>query len=50
MTDRAKEEVENQLENNPASLPDREIQENLKEIMLSDAQKNDMSALPEIDF
>jgi trimethylamine--corrinoid protein Co-methyltransferase len=50
MTHRAKEEVENLLEKNPASLPDREIQENLKEIMLSDAQKNDMSALPEIDF
>jgi trimethylamine--corrinoid protein Co-methyltransferase len=50
ITDRAKEEVENLLQKNPAPLPDKEIQNSLKEIMLSDAQRNGMSALPKIDF
>jgi len=50
ITDRAKEEVENLLEKNPPSLPDKDTQKALKEIMLSDAQRNDMASLPEIDF
>jgi trimethylamine--corrinoid protein Co-methyltransferase len=50
ITARAKEEVENLLENNPPPLPDKEIQNALREIMLSDAQRNDMVSLPEIDF
>jgi trimethylamine--corrinoid protein Co-methyltransferase len=50
ITGRAKEEVENLLEKNPPSLPDKETQKALQEIMLSDAQKNDMPSLPEIRF
>jgi trimethylamine--corrinoid protein Co-methyltransferase len=50
ITDRAKEEVENLLLKNPPALPDTEIQKALREIMLSDARKNGMPSLPEIDF
>jgi hypothetical protein len=42
--------AENLLEKNPPSLPDKETQKALQEIMLSDAQKNDMPSLPEIRF
>jgi trimethylamine--corrinoid protein Co-methyltransferase len=50
ITDRAKEEVENLLQKNPPPLPDKDTQKTLREIMLSDAQRNDMPSLPEIDF
>jgi trimethylamine--corrinoid protein Co-methyltransferase len=50
ITARAKEEVENLLQKNPPPLPDKETQKALKEIMLSDAKKNDMPSLPEIIF
>lgn len=50
ITDRAKEEVESLLQKNPPPLPDKETQKALKEIMLSDAQRNDMPSLPEISF
>jgi trimethylamine--corrinoid protein Co-methyltransferase len=50
ITERAKEEVENLLEKNPPPLPDNETQKALKEIMLSDAQRNSMPSLPEIDL
>jgi trimethylamine--corrinoid protein Co-methyltransferase len=50
ITARAKEEVENLLQKNPPALPDKETQKTLKEIMLSDAQINDMSSLPEINI
>jgi trimethylamine--corrinoid protein Co-methyltransferase len=50
ITERAKEEVENLLQKNPPSLPDKETQKTLKEIMLSDARRNDMPSLPEISF
>lgn len=50
ITDRAKEEVESLLQKNPPPLPDEETQKALKEIMLSDAQRNDMLSLPEISF
>jgi len=50
ITTRAKEEVENLLQKNPPSLPDKETQKSLREIMLSDARKNGMSSLPEIDY
>ncbi len=50
ITERAKEEVENQLQKNPPPLPDKETQKALKEIMLSDAQRNGMSSLPEIEL
>jgi len=50
ITERAKEEVENLLQKNPPPIPDKETQKALQEIMLSDAQQNDMSSLPELDF
>ncbi len=50
ITDRAKEEVENLLQKNPPPLPDKETQKALKEIMLSDAMRNGMYSLPEINF
>jgi trimethylamine--corrinoid protein Co-methyltransferase len=50
ITDRAKEEVENLLQKNPPALPDKETQKALKEIMLSDAQRNGMLSLPEISI
>lgn len=50
ITDRAEEEVEDLLHRNPPPLPDKETQKILKEIMLSDAKKNGMPSLPEIDF
>ncbi len=50
ISSRAKEEVESLLQKNLAPLPDKEIQKALKEIMLSDAQRNGMPSLPEIDF
>jgi trimethylamine--corrinoid protein Co-methyltransferase len=50
ITTRAKEEVENLLQKNPPSLPDKETQKTLREIMLSDARRNGMSSLPEIDY
>jgi trimethylamine--corrinoid protein Co-methyltransferase len=50
ITERAKEEVENLLQKNPPSLPDKETQNALEEIMLSDARRNDMPSLPEIGF
>jgi trimethylamine--corrinoid protein Co-methyltransferase len=50
ITDRAKEEVENLLLKNPPALPDTEIQKALREIMLSDARKNGIPSLPEIDL
>jgi trimethylamine--corrinoid protein Co-methyltransferase len=50
ITARAKDEVETLLQKNPPPLPDKETRKSLKEIMLSDAQKNGMSSLPEINF
>ncbi|MGD9344487.1 MAG: trimethylamine methyltransferase family protein [Candidatus Aminicenantes bacterium] len=50
ITSRAKEELENLLQKNPPPLPDRETQKSLKEIMLSDARRSGMSALPEINY
>ncbi len=50
ITARAKEEVDNLLQTNPAPLPDKDIQKTLKEIMLSDARRNGMSSLPEIEL
>jgi len=50
ITDRAKEEVENLLQKNPPPLPDQKTQKALREIMLSDAQRNDMLSLPEISL
>ncbi len=50
ITARAKEEVENLLQMNPPALPDTEIQKALREIMLSDARRNGMPSLPEIDL
>jgi len=50
ITERAKEEVENLLQKNPPSLPDKETQKALKEIMLSEARSNDMPSLPEINI
>jgi trimethylamine--corrinoid protein Co-methyltransferase len=50
IAERAKEEVESLLQKNPPALPDKETQKALKEIMLSDAQRNDMPSLPEINI
>jgi len=50
ITDRAKEEVEILLQKNPPPLPDKETQKALQEVMLSDAQRNDMPSLPKISF
>jgi trimethylamine--corrinoid protein Co-methyltransferase len=48
ITLRAKEEIENLMQKNPPQLPDQNTAKALREIMLSDAQKNGMSALPEL--
>jgi trimethylamine--corrinoid protein Co-methyltransferase len=50
ITARAKEEVENLLQKNPPPLPDKETRQALREIMLSDAQRNGMPSLPEISL
>jgi trimethylamine--corrinoid protein Co-methyltransferase len=50
IAERAKEELENLLQKNPPPLPDNETQKALKEIMLSDARRNDMPSLPEMDI
>ncbi len=47
---RAKEKVTELLRNNEPPLPDKETRQALREIMLSDAKRNDMSSLPEISF
>lgn len=50
ITARAKKEVENLLQKNPPPLPDKEIQKALREIMESDAKKNNTPSLPKISF
>jgi trimethylamine--corrinoid protein Co-methyltransferase len=50
ISDRAKEEVENLLQKIPPPLPDKDTQKILKEIMLSDAKRNDIPSLPETDL
>ncbi len=47
---RAKEKVTELLRNNEPPLPDKETRQALREIMLSDAKRNEMSSLPEISF
>jgi len=46
--DRAREEVTRILRENPPQLPDKEIQSELRQIMLADAKANGVSSLPEI--
>jgi trimethylamine--corrinoid protein Co-methyltransferase len=45
---RAREKMEDILQNIPPSLPDSEIQEELRKIMLSETQKFGLTSLPEI--
>ncbi len=49
ITDRASEEVERILNENPPSLPEKDVIQELQKIMLSDAKNNGISALPDID-
>jgi trimethylamine--corrinoid protein Co-methyltransferase len=48
IADRAAEEVEKLLKENPVSPLEKDILNELRQIMLSDAQKNGLSSLPEI--
>jgi len=48
MVDRAGEEVAKLLKDNPPLLPDKEVQQELRQIMLKDAKANGISSLPEI--
>ena len=48
MAERAREEVGRLLKENPPQLPDKEVQQELRQIMLNDAKANGLSSLPEI--
>jgi trimethylamine--corrinoid protein Co-methyltransferase len=48
MADRASEEVENILKENPPSLPEDNICQELRKIMVSDARDNGITSLPEL--
>jgi trimethylamine--corrinoid protein Co-methyltransferase len=48
LSDRASEEVEKILVNNPPPLPDADIRKDLEKIMLADAQANGVSSLPRL--
>ena len=50
MVDRAREEVEKLLRENPPVLPDKALQQELHQIMLKDAKANGLSSLPEIEL
>ncbi|MCK4647118.1 MAG: hypothetical protein KAU46_12765, partial [Candidatus Aminicenantes bacterium] len=48
MADRASEEVETLLKENPLSMPEDTICQELRKIMVSDARDNGITSLPEL--
>jgi len=48
LADRASEEVEKRLRNKPPNLLDQHQKQELKQIMLTDANANDVTGIPEL--